>query len=140
MFPIGNIYRSIAFERIYNNKMATDISFQTVTAFQKRKAQMLILSLLFDSIGMLSYLVPGFAEFADIAWAPLAGIIYFAMYRGILGVVGGSFTFLEEIVPFTDVVPSFTLTWLYVYVIREAHTKAHYHREAPAIQSVQAVK
>jgi hypothetical protein len=41
------------------------------------------------------------------------------MYEGTVGKVGGVITFLEEIIPFTDVIPSFTLTWIYNYWIKK---------------------
>ncbi|GJM63335.1 hypothetical protein [Persicobacter diffluens] len=69
----------------------------------------LFLSLLFDAIGMLSYFIPGYGEFIDIIWAPLAGIIHFQMYGNR---AMASLSFLEEILPGTDLLPTFTLTWV----------------------------
>lgn len=83
------------------------------------KNRNLILGLLFDAIGMLSFTVPFIGEFLDVIWAPLAGFLMTWMYKGTVGKVGGIFTFLEEIIPFTDVIPSFTLTWIYNYWIKK---------------------
>jgi hypothetical protein len=38
------------------------------------------------------------------------------MYKGGQGKLAGMFSFLEEIIPLTDFIPSFTLMWLYTYV------------------------
>ena len=79
----------------------------------------LVLGLLFDGIGMLSFTVPFIGEFSDVVWAPVAGFLMTRMYKGNLGKVAGIFAFLEEIIPFTDVIPSFTLTWIYKYWIKK---------------------
>jgi len=83
------------------------------------KTRDLLLGLLFDAIGMLSFAIPGIGEFSDVIWAPLAGFLMTWMYKGAIGKVAGVFTFLEEILPFTDIVPSFTLMWIYKYLIKK---------------------
>lgn len=80
-----------------------------------KKQKQLLLSLLFDAIGMFSYALPFLGEFADFAWAPISGIILASMYKGTVGKVGGVISFLEELLPFTDILPTFTLTWIYTY-------------------------
>jgi len=83
------------------------------------KNRNLILGILFDAIGMLSFSIPLIGEFSDVVWAPMAGFLMTWMYKGRVGKVGGIFTFLEELIPFTDFVPSFTLTWIYNYWIKK---------------------
>jgi hypothetical protein len=85
----------------------------------KIKKRNLFLGLLFDAIGMLSFAVPMVGEFSDVIWAPIAAYLMTRMYEGTVGKVGGVITFLEEIIPFTDVIPSFTLTWIYNYWIKK---------------------
>ena len=46
---------------------------QTGIVNKSDKKTKLILSLIFDGIGMLSYIVPVFAESLDIIWAPISG-------------------------------------------------------------------
>ncbi|MBA9072115.1 hypothetical protein GGR22_000241 [Flavobacterium gossypii] len=87
---------------------------QIKTASDKKQKQ-LMLSLLFDAIGMFSYALPFLGEFADFAWAPISGFILARMYKGTVGTVGGIISFLEELFPFTDILPTFTLTWIYTY-------------------------
>lgn len=82
------------------------------------KNKKLVLGILFDAIGMLSFTIPGIGEFGDVVWAPLAGFIMSKMYEGRVGKVAGILAFVEEIFPFTDVIPSFTLTWIYTYLIK----------------------
>jgi hypothetical protein len=83
------------------------------------KNKKLILGILFDAIGMLSFTIPGIGEFGDVVWAPLAGFLMTKMYEGRVGKVAGVLTFVEEIFPFTDVIPSFTFTWIYTYLIKD---------------------
>ena len=83
------------------------------------KMRLLALSILFDAIGMLSFTIPYLGEFSDVVWAPLAGFLMTRMYKGTLGKVGGILAFVEEVLPFSDFVPTFTLAWLYKYVIKK---------------------
>ena len=87
------------------------------------KKRNLILGILFDAIGMLSFTVPFIGEFSDVIWAPIAGYLMTIMYKGTVGKVGGVITFLEEIIPFSDFIPSFTLTWIYNYVIKNKNAQ-----------------
>jgi len=86
---------------------------------ESNKNRNLILGIVFDAIGMLSFSIPMIGEFSDVVWAPMAGFLMTWMYKGRVGKVGGIFTFLEEVIPFTDFVPSFTLVWIYNYWIKK---------------------
>ena len=97
----------------------TEIVNNPVQPVKSDKASKLILSLLFDGIGMLSYLVPVFAEVTDLVWAPIAGLILLKMYKGTVGTVGGITVFIEELIPGLDFIPTFTLTWIYTYWIKK---------------------
>lgn len=83
------------------------------------KKTKLLLSLIFDGIGMLSYVVPVFAESIDVVWAPISGILLALMYKGTVGKIAGLFGTIEELIPLTDVIPTFTITWFYTYIIRK---------------------
>ncbi|MBC7651338.1 MAG: hypothetical protein H7101_06285, partial [Deinococcales bacterium] len=41
-----------------------------------------------------------------------SAIIYFMAFKGKRGIIGGSINFLEELLPGTDIIPTFTITWL----------------------------
>lgn len=80
------------------------------------KYKLLRKGILYDLIGMASYLVPGFGPFIDIIWAPYAASQMTKMYPGTRGKIAAVIVFLEELSPGLDVIPTFTLTWLYVFV------------------------
>ena len=69
------------------------------------------LCILLDLLGMITYFFPGLGEFVDVVWAPISAFLFFKMFGGKLGRIGSVLNFLEEIIPFTDVIPSFTIAW-----------------------------
>lgn len=79
----------------------------------------LILGIVFDAIGMISFSIPFLGEFSDVVWAPVSSFLIARMYKGSLGKVAGIVSFIEELFPFTDVIPTFTLTWIYCYLIKK---------------------
>ncbi|MGS2763635.1 hypothetical protein [Sinomicrobium sp. M5D2P9] len=83
------------------------------------KYKKLILGLVFDAVGYLSYMIPGFGEFTDVLWAPASAWLISRMYKGQTGKVAAIISLIEELSPGLDVVPTFTLTWLYVYVYKK---------------------
>ncbi|MEZ7500297.1 hypothetical protein QO200_16300 [Flavobacterium sp. Arc3] len=91
---------------------------EVIAVSRNTKKKNLLLGILFDAIGMLSFTVPMVGEFSDVIWAPVAAYLMTKMYKGTAGKVGGVVTFIEEIFPFTDFIPSFTLMWFYSYVIK----------------------
>ncbi|WP_445457541.1 hypothetical protein [Flavobacterium sp. HNIBRBA15423] len=98
--------------------MGEEVQIVTKSKDSSKKTK-LVLSILFDIIGMLSYIVPLFAEVTDIVWAPISGLILMYMYKGVTGKVAGIIGFIEEAFPFIDFIPTFTLTWIYQYVIKK---------------------
>jgi len=77
----------------------------------------LLLSLLFDGIGMLSYLLPGLGEATDALWAPISAWLMTKLYKGKEGKIAAVITFIEEAIPSIDIIPTFTLMWIYTYLI-----------------------
>ena len=69
------------------------------------------LCIILDLLGMVTYFFPGLGEFFDVAWAPISAYLFFKMFGGKLGRIGSVLNFLEEIIPFTDVIPTFTIAW-----------------------------
>ncbi len=84
----------------------------------KSKYKKLGYSIFFDALGYVSFVFPPF----DIVWAPTAGYLMTKMYKGRTGKIAGAITFIEEALPFMDVVPTFTLMWLYTYVYKTSET------------------
>jgi hypothetical protein len=70
----------------------------------------LMFCLLLDLIGSSSYLIPVVGEGFDLAWAPMQTILIMAMYDSIAPNLK-YLSFVEEILPFTDIVPSATIGW-----------------------------
>ena len=71
----------------------------------------LIVSLGIDLLGSSSYLLPFVGEGFDLAWAPIQTVLIMAMYDTVSPNLK-YLSFVEEILPFTDVVPSATIGWL----------------------------
>ena len=87
------------------------------------KYKKLALSLLFDAVGFVSYVIPGLGEFIDIVWAPASAYLMTRMYKGNKGKIAAAVSFIEEIMPGLDVIPTFTLMWLYTYVFSSKESK-----------------
>lgn len=75
----------------------------------------LFLCILLDLVGYMSFTIPFIGEFSDVIWAPLSAMIYYRLFGGKMGVFGGAFSFLEELIPFTDVIPTFSISWFIRY-------------------------
>lgn len=75
------------------------------------KYQKLIVSIIGDLLGYVSFIVPIF----DVVWAPLSGYIMSKLYEGKKGKIAGVLVFIEEALPFLDVLPSFLILWIYTY-------------------------
>jgi hypothetical protein len=69
-----------------------------------------------DIIGYFTYAIPVLGEFADVIWAPISGIIFYITFGGWRGTFGGLFNFVEELLPGTDFIPSFTIMWFMQYL------------------------
>lgn len=71
----------------------------------------IFLCILLDLAGMASYFLPALGEFGDLVWAPISAILFYYLFGGRIGMIGSILNFLEEIIPFTDIIPSFTIAW-----------------------------
>lgn len=79
-----------------------------------------MLGFIFDGVGMLSFAIPFIGEFSDVIWAPFSAFLIYKMYGRTLGKGVGIISFIEEIGVFgTDFLPTFTLTWIYQYLIKK---------------------
>ncbi|MET0394982.1 MAG: hypothetical protein ABW019_17690 [Chitinophagaceae bacterium] len=64
--------------------------------------------IIMDLIGCATYIIPFFGEFFDIVWAPVSGLLFFISFRQWQGAL---INFLEEAIPGTDIIPTFTIMW-----------------------------
>lgn len=82
---------------------------------RQRPLPPLSLCLLMDALGCASYALPFFGEFFDLIWAPISALIFWRLFGGVKGFLGGGFNFLEELMPGLDIIPTFTITWFLQY-------------------------
>lgn len=76
------------------------------------KNKKLFLSIAFDAFGYLSFAFP----FIDIVWAPASAYLMTKLYKGKKGKIAGVISFIEEALPGLDIIPTFTLMWIYSYI------------------------
>ncbi|WP_337044386.1 hypothetical protein [Emticicia sp. 17c] len=87
--------------------------------FDKKRQFDLIASLAIDALGMATYILPALGETFDIVLAPVISALIYAVHRTTFG---AAFGFLEEIIPFTDIIPTATILWVYRYVFKKKET------------------
>ena len=73
----------------------------------------LLFCIFLDLLGNISYLLPFAGEWFDVAWAPFSAWIFYRMFGGRTGKIGALISFTEEIIPFVDIIPTFTLGYFY---------------------------
>ncbi|NJX15015.1 hypothetical protein [Tamlana crocina] len=83
------------------------------------KYKKLIIGIVLDALGYVSFFIPGVGEFSDIVWAPVSGWLMTKLYKGKPGKIAGVIAFVEEALPGLDVIPTFTLMWIYSYVFKK---------------------
>ena len=71
----------------------------------------LVVSLLIDLVGSASYLIPIAGEAFDLTWAPISMIMVGALYDGVMPSLK-YIALVEELLPFTDWIPSATTGWV----------------------------
>lgn len=77
----------------------------------------LVVSLAIDALGSASYLVPVAGEAVDVVWAPLQTVLIMALYDERVSSNLKYLSFVEEILPLTDIVPTATLGWLAEFAV-----------------------
>ena len=77
------------------------------------KTKKLALSLVFDALGYVSFIFPPF----DFIWAPASAWLMTKLYKGRKGKIAAAISFVEEALPMLDIIPTFTLMWIYTYVL-----------------------
>ncbi|MBE6322025.1 MAG: hypothetical protein II734_04135 [Paludibacteraceae bacterium] len=76
------------------------------------KTPSLWVAVVLDILGMVTFTIPGVGEFGDVVWAPLSAYLFSRLYgTDKVAKWGAIFNFAEEILPFTDFCPTFTIAW-----------------------------
>ena len=74
--------------------------------------------LLFDAVGMVTMAIPFVGPLLDLLWAPYAAKKMREMYTGEQGKIASIVVFIEEILPITDFIPTFTMMWICTFVFK----------------------
>ncbi len=90
----------------------------TTNNSKSNKYQKLVISIILDLIGVLTSSLVIIGDFADIIWAPFTAWMMMRMFKGTAGKIAGIISFIEEIIPGIDIIPTFTLMWIYTYLIK----------------------
>lgn len=99
---------------------------QILEAYNKEKFQKLLAVIGIDSLGLLSYVIPALGEVSDVVIAPLSALLLFAVFKSRKI---ATFGFVEEVLPFTDIVPTGIIFWVKQYVINSKSTFEKYVQE-----------
>lgn len=68
--------------------------------------------LLMDAVGLLSYM-SFWAEGVDVCWAPISAYVFYRSFGGKTGKVGAFINLIEELLPFVDILPTYTIAYCY---------------------------
>ena len=72
--------------------------------------------ILMDIIGSAVIVIPVLGE---LIWAPISAIIFWRMFGFSKGFLGGIFSFIEELIPGIDFIPTFSIMWFIQYAKRK---------------------
>lgn len=98
--------------------------------YEKEKYTKLCFAIIIDLFGFISYLIPGFGEFFDLFLAPISAVLVYLLFAKKFK--WAAFTFLEEMLPMTDIIPSATIAWYSIYVTNEIETIKEMDKKAKA--------
>ena len=79
------------------------------TEEEQARTSKLLICILIDLIGMLTYLLPVAGEAGDLAWAPISALLINQLFGN--GFLTG-LAFAEELLPGLDIIPTATIAWL----------------------------
>jgi hypothetical protein len=85
-------------------------------AQQRQPLPSLVSCLIMDFIGSAVILIPVLGE---LIWAPISAIVFWKMFGFRKGFMGGIFSFIEELIPGIDFIPTFTIMWFIQYARRK---------------------
>jgi len=79
-----------------------------MSAKESHGAKGLAAAILIDIVGFATYQIPLLGEFGDIIWAPISAYLIYKFFNNKTAATIG---FIEEILPFTDFIPTATFAW-----------------------------
>lgn len=84
----------------------------------------LIAAVMIDLVGIITYFVPVVGEGGDLAWGPISGFLIYVLFPNHKKMaIGGA---IEEMLPFTDFIPTAYLTWRIDYVKNKNKTLSEF--------------
>eukprot|EP00928_Gymnodinium_smaydae_P035903 TRINITY_DN25179_c0_g2_i1.p1 TRINITY_DN25179_c0_g2~~TRINITY_DN25179_c0_g2_i1.p1 ORF type:complete len:748 (-),score=73.42 TRINITY_DN25179_c0_g2_i1:41-2284(-) len=97
-------------------KKGLEFKQKIVDSITLHRYRMLVSCVIVDTIGMSSYaadILANIGEVLDLAWAPIQGVWLRDMFDNstMIAAVG----FFEEVIPYTDLMPTASLAWLFAY-------------------------
>lgn len=92
------------------------------------KYKKLVKCVLLDAIGVFTLYIPFAGPIIDVIWAPIAASISYKMFGEKRGKYTSLITFIEEILPATDIVPSFTIFWILFDFLKIGEGKKHLNK------------
>jgi len=90
-------------------KSASEAAQQKVESLEPGVWGKLVVCLVIDALGDSSFLIPGLGELSDGVYAPLQAFLLSQLFQS--NAISG-IGFVEEALPFTDVLPTATLAWV----------------------------
>ena len=94
-----------------------------IKTVMKNKYSILALSVLLDLVGLVSFTIPTIGEFSDIIWAPFSAYLMLKLYKGVPAKIASALVFIEEIAPWSDFIPTFTIMWIYSSFFQKKQSK-----------------
>lgn len=84
----------------------------------------LICAIMIDLVGIASFFLPVVGESGDLAWGPISGFLIYVLFPNHKRMaIGGA---IEEMLPFTDFIPTAYLTWRIDYVKNKNRTLSEF--------------
>lgn len=84
-----------------------------------KKQPSLSLCIILDLIGCAAIFAPGVGAIFDVFWAPVSSILFLILF-GRKATFGAVFSFVEELIPGVDAIPTFTIAWVVRYLANRA--------------------
>lgn len=106
---------------------------QLLSAYNREKNMKLVAAVLIDCLGFASYIIPGMGELSDTVIAPLSALLLFAVFKS---KKISAFGFAEEILPFTDFIPTGTIFWYRRYVLNHSKTFEAFVKEKTSADQI----